>query len=85
MPDASHKVPHTSWRIIRIDPDKRWPFRELDVGEAFVEGDLSAWLTLRVRASQLHREFLEFGMERSWSVRKEVHGGTEVIVVRRLQ
>jgi hypothetical protein len=86
VPDASDKVTYHEWRLVRMDPEEcRWPFMYMDVGEAFVEGDLSKWASLRVRASKLRARFLDYSMERCWSVRKETHNGEEVIVVRRTQ
>lgn len=85
MPDASAHVSCRRWRIVVLDQDdEQWPFLHLDVGEAFVEGDLSKWASLRVRASVLRKRYLEMDMDRRWTVRKENHNGTDVIVVRRV-
>lgn len=86
MGDASDKVDFREWRIIRLGPDdQHWPFMELDVGECFVEGDLSRWGSLRTRASSLRKKFGDLGLDRSWSVRKEIHNGSAVLVVRRTE
>lgn len=84
MADASDKVKYREWRIVRLAHDgMHWPFLHMDVGESFVEGDLKKWGTLRTRASSLRRKFGEKDMDRMWSVKKETHNGTSVIVVRR--
>jgi hypothetical protein len=86
VPDASDKVPYKEWRLVRLKPEgMHWPFLEMDVGEAFVEGDLSRWASLRTRASKLRRKFGDRDMDRSWSVRKETHNGNDVLVVRRTE
>jgi hypothetical protein len=83
MADASDKVEYTDWRIVRIRPERGrvWPFLELDVGESFVEGDLSKWACLRTKASTLRRRFMSRGMDRGWAVRKQ----DDVLIVTRTQ
>lgn len=84
MPDASANTKVREWRVVRLEEDgPHWPFLEMDVGEAFVEGDLSKWGSLRTRASSLRRRFGERDMDRSWSVKKERHNDVDVLVVRR--
>jgi hypothetical protein len=84
MPDASAYVKVKEWRIVRLEEDgPHWPFLDMDVGEAFIEGDVSKWGSLRTRASSLRRKFGDRDMDRSWSVKKEAHDGVDVIVVRR--
>lgn len=80
MPDGSAHVDFTEWRIVRIPKDgPHWPFLELDVGESFVEDDLSKWATLRTKACILRRRYLDRDMDRAWAVRKK----DNVIIVRR--
>lgn len=84
MPDASNTVAYREWRLVRLIEDgPHWPFLEMDVGEAFVEGDVSKWGSLRTKASIIRRRFLDLSMERSWSVKKEATEHGSVIVVRR--
>lgn len=84
MADASDNVSYYKWRVVRLKEDGlHWPFLHMDVGEAFIEGDLSKWASLRTRASSLKRKFAEQDMDRMWSVKKEYHGGKHLIVVRR--
>lgn len=84
MPDGSTHVDFTEWRVVRLPKDGPiWPFLELDVGESFVESDVSKWPSLRTKASILRRKYLDRDMDRAWAVRKENHSGNYVIVVRR--